>query len=343
MNKTLFSVLLPMVLVFGGAIPCGSEVLPAEHASAAVYARGLLLASIDSDLRIAPVRIRQWPAVRAWMQGRVIDRSPTMQPVYSRAAMAAYGGKVFAMYCVNCHGTGGRGDGPRAPVFEPRPRDFTRGVFKFRSTPSGEFPTREDLFRTITGGLQGTGMPTFADLPEMERWALVEYVRRLSPEFARAQEPTPLELSAVPAQLSTRASDGKRVFQSAQCVSCHGEHGTGDGPSAATLTDADGARVLTPNFATRPFKYGTAPETIFRTLVTGLDGTPMPSYADSLNEEELWNVVAYLGALAGDLSSPLVTVRDVVEAREFVRGQRAQASHALVGGCGCAARKAAKP
>ncbi len=295
--------------------------------------------SVDSELRRSPARVRDWPAVRAWMQGRPINRSPTMQPVYSRTALAGYGGKVFAMYCVNCHGKGGQGDGPRAPVFEPRPRDFTRGVFKFRSTASGEFPTREDLFRTITGGLQGTGMPAFADLPEVERWALVEYVRRLSPAFARAPEPEPVELPPAPTDLSERVARGERIFQSAQCVSCHGARGLGDGPSASTLTDADGAPVRTPNFATRPFKYGTDPEQLFRTLVTGLDGTPMPSYADSLRREEVWDVVAYVGTLVGDLASPAVTVRDVVEAREFVRSQRQQASHALVGGCGCAAGK----
>jgi len=273
------------------------------------------------------------------MRGQPIDRSPTMQPVYSHKALAGYGGKVFAMYCVNCHGKGGKGDGPRAPVFEPRPRDLTRGAFKFRSTPSGEFPTRVDLFRTITGGLQGTGMPAFADLPEVDRWALVEYVRGLSPEFAAAPEPQPIALLPVPADLSERAARGKEIFRSAQCVSCHGERGTGDGPSAASLVDADGAHVRMPNFATRPFKYGTAPETIYRTLVTGLDGTPMPSYADSLTEEQLWDVVAYVDSLAGDRSSPRVTARDLVEARAFVRSQRQQASHALVGGCGCAAGK----
>ena len=52
---------------------------------------------------------------------------------------------IYERSCVSCHGPRGAGDGVAAPQLDPRPRDFTRGMFKFRSTPSGTMPTLDDL------------------------------------------------------------------------------------------------------------------------------------------------------------------------------------------------------
>ena len=49
----------------------------------------------------------------------------------------------------------------------------TAGVYKFRSTMSGQLPTDDDLFRTITLGIAGTSMDHYAVLPERDRRALV--------------------------------------------------------------------------------------------------------------------------------------------------------------------------
>jgi mono/diheme cytochrome c family protein len=182
-------------------------------------------------------------------------------------------------------------------------------------------------------------MPAFADLPELQRWALVAYLRRLSPEFARRTDVDPLPIPTVPADLNRRAARGGDLFGRMQCNTCHGESGRGNGPAAATLTDEDGLPVRTPDFVVNPLKYGNAPEDIYRTLVTGLDGTPMPSYAGALAEEEVWDIVAFVRLLVGDHSSPRISTRDVAEARAFVAAQQRQASHAVVDGCGCRARR----
>ena len=71
------------------------------------------------------------------------------------------GRSIYFRRCSFCHGLLGDGNGPAADYLDPRPRDFTLGTFKFRTTQSGELPTDEDLFRTVSRGLSGTGMQAF--------------------------------------------------------------------------------------------------------------------------------------------------------------------------------------
>jgi cytochrome c oxidase cbb3-type subunit 2 len=87
--------------------------------------------------------------------------------------------KLFNSYCAPCHGELGKADGPLAYLVYPKPRDFTRGVFKLRSTPSGEAPTDQDLVATIRNGLPGTAMPSFYFLKEEEIGSLAAYVKQL--------------------------------------------------------------------------------------------------------------------------------------------------------------------
>ena len=95
------------------------------------------------------------------------------------------GNALFNKRCAECHGTSGDGAGPRATKLEPRPRDFRRGEFKFRSTGVDERglpakPLRHDLAETLRLGVPGTAMPAFDNLQPAEREALVEYVRWLA-------------------------------------------------------------------------------------------------------------------------------------------------------------------
>ena len=69
------------------------------------------------------------------------------------------GAALYQQRCASCHGRNGRGDGEYAGLLNPRPRDFTSGRFKFRSTDIGKLPTDDDLARSIADGLHGTSMP----------------------------------------------------------------------------------------------------------------------------------------------------------------------------------------
>jgi cytochrome c oxidase cbb3-type subunit 2 len=163
---------------------------------------------------------------------------------------------------------------------------------------SGQLPTDDDLFRTITIGIAGTAMDRYAALPERDRRALVAYLKSLSPRFAQEGAGTPIAFP-VPRPLTPEAGTrGREVYERMQCAACHGDGARGDGPLAADLSDNDGLPIR-PADLTRPqLKGGRAPESVFRSVVTGLDGTPMPSYGDSLTPDEAWDLALYIFSLS---------------------------------------------
>jgi mono/diheme cytochrome c family protein len=132
-----------------------------------------------------------------------------------------------------------------------------------------------------------------------ERWALVDYVKTFSPKFERMGAPRKAPVVAEPPEPGD-AARGKVVYAEMKCSKCHGEEGRGDGPSALTLVDAQGRRANPRDF-TRPgsFRTGWSEREIVRTFVTGLNGTPMPSYADAMSAQEHYDLAAYVMSLAG--------------------------------------------
>ena len=87
---------------------------------------------------------------------------------------------LYRRHCVHCHGISGDGYGPTAPYLNPYPRDYRRGIYKFKSTPIGARPTHDDLKRILVNGVAGTAMPSFKLLKEVEIESLVHYVKYLS-------------------------------------------------------------------------------------------------------------------------------------------------------------------
>jgi len=210
----------------------------------------------------------------------------------------ARGKQVYEANCVQCHGTAGKGDGYGAPFLVPTPRDFTAGQFKFRTTSSGSLPTDDDLFRTISRGANGTGMPPWKYLlSDEDRWALVDYVKTFDPRFANAGELTPMALPDSPKSAS--ASRGHDVYAKMQCAKCHGDDGRGVGPSSPTLVDAKGRYVNSRDF-TQPgsFRTGWTEREIVRTLETGMNGVPMPSYSGVMSKRDEYDLVAYVMSLS---------------------------------------------
>jgi mono/diheme cytochrome c family protein len=93
---------------------------------------------------------------------------------------AAGTGGLYRQYCAQCHGITGDGAGPLARLQDPYPRDFRRGIFKFKSTRSTGPPLDSDLQRILDKGIPDTGMPDFAALEAGQRTALIDYVKYLS-------------------------------------------------------------------------------------------------------------------------------------------------------------------
>lgn len=212
---------------------------------------------------------------------------------------AKHGKALYQRYCIFCHGANGDGRGESAPYLDPKPRDFTKAVFKCRSTPSGSLPLDIDIYNTITRGVHGSGMPSWRPLLKQERADLVAYIKTFSPAF---QEEKPAEAVVIPQEPPNSPESIKRgaeLFQSMNCWSCHGKDGRGHGPSAATLADSQGNPITPFDFTSGPrFKCGETDQDMFRDLVTGLDGTPMPSFVGAMNAEQRWDVVHYIRTLS---------------------------------------------
>ncbi len=204
----------------------------------------------------------------------------------------------YRRYCVGCHGPLGDGNGENFPWVDPKPRDFQLGIFKCRSTPTGTLPTDQDLFDTIGRGLDRSNMPQWNALSVQERADLVAWVKHFSPRFASDKPGTPIQIPPEPEVTADRIKAGRDVFARVQCWKCHGVLGQANGPSASTLQDDLGRPIAAFNFTdgSRP-KCGSTDQDIFRIFMTGLDGTPMPSFADNIKPDEAWDLVFYLRAL----------------------------------------------
>lgn len=221
----------------------------------------------------------------------------------------AYGKEVYERRCLGCHGVSGDGNGPAATfMYRHRPRNFAAGVFKFRLTKE-PLPTDGDLLRTITRGVRGTAMPAWHDLPMNDRLAVIQYVKyRLAvdrsdptkPYLYFVEEPPgpPLYIAKPPAPSQQILARGREVWQVAKCWECHGQTGKGDGEKAPGLKDDLGFPIIPADLTSGQFKSGSKVEDIFRTMTTGLSGTPMPSYRDALPEEDRWALSYYVLALS---------------------------------------------
>lgn len=213
------------------------------------------------------------------------------------------GREVYAANCAICHGVRGEGNGRGASEFRRPCQSFQAGRFKFRSTRSGSLPVDNDLFRTITQGVPWTGMVPHSRLDEADRWAVVSHMKMLSPRFQTERQGAPISIPPEPTRTPGLTARGRLMYQEAGCTDCHGEGGRGDGPSSASLKDDWGVQIPPSDLSLMrlPRKSGPTAIDLYRTIATGLDGTPMPSYADSLTPEDIWAIVAYLYALPPEI------------------------------------------
>jgi cytochrome c oxidase cbb3-type subunit 2 len=208
--------------------------------------------------------------------------------VLGQATDPSLGRRVYADHCAICHGAEGDGRGHAIHHFATAPRDFTSGRYKVRSTASGQVPTDDDLARSIVRGLPGTGMVPQDHLGEAEVRAVIGFIKSLSPRFAAAPAPSPLAIPPEPPLSDGSPARGRKVYDKAECQECHGREGRGDGPSAKDL------KIKPTDLTRRPFKGGSEARDIVRTIITGFDGTPMPSYHLLLDDGELWDLARYV-------------------------------------------------
>lgn len=230
----------------------------------------------------------------------------------------AAGGALYQANCVACHGPYGAGDGRAAAALDVRPRDFRRDPFYYVSVREGG-PTDADLVRTIGDGRPGGEMPAHPWLTPAEVQSLASYVRDLNrlgweerlaaqageqslsasdiAEIAteRAAAGEPVEIPPPSAGFRVDHARGRQVYM-ASCASCHGDSGHGDG--IGKPLDERGRPISVRDLTRERFRGGTSGEAIYRRIVCGIPGTPMPA-AQNIAPDDVWQLVDYVRYLAG--------------------------------------------
>lgn len=222
------------------------------------------------------------------------------------------GRAIYNAHCSACHGSEGDGQGPASVWIFPKPRNFSSGLFKIQSTPSGSLPTDEDLFQTITRGMPGSSMPSFTYLPESQRREVVQYVKWLTAvvdasghrnnKFDEArlkgELKTPVDVPSEPGVTIEGLTKGRELFTRLACHACHGETGSGDGPSAPTLKDQWGLPLPPRDFTIGSFRGGSSGRDLYLRIHNGMAGTPMLAFGDDvMRPDDRWALVLYIQSL----------------------------------------------
>jgi len=217
----------------------------------------------------------------------------TWPPGSEVKADASPGEKVFAKHCAVCHGPDGKGNGPAAPSMKPRPRDFTAGEYKYKTTPPGSPPTDADLMKVVKQGLSASGMPYFSDV--LSDAEIGDVVRHLKSLGNLGDAPAPVPISPRVAADAASIARGKQLYLSKGCAQCHGS----DYRGVNKYQDAKGAEVPIRDLAAPwTFRGGAEPEQIWLRLTVGMTPGPMPSYEGATTPEERWDLVNFVESVA---------------------------------------------
>jgi len=263
---------------------------------------------------------------------------------YSTPTAQLRGEQVYTIHCAGCHGVDGDGKGPAAPWLDPKPRDFTTGQFKFGSRPSGQLPTDEDLFHTITHGVKGTSMPDWKLLPEPDRAAVIAYLKTFSNRWndVPSDGPVPMNGDESKDDIKNAILDGEIVYHTvATCWSCHPAYASEEGLKgfyeyaqrevpegfrenlfvSITTTNTDGEELYPPDFTSDYIKSGTDVNQIYKRIAAGITGTAMPTWSGGLTNKEIWSMAYYVKYLAeGHRLYPKAPADNVPFAQKYPMG-----------------------
>jgi mono/diheme cytochrome c family protein len=247
----------------------------------------------------------------------VVSKTAEVKTPPATPKLVALGKQIYAQQCVACHGVEGRGDGEAAYLLYPKPRDFVAARYRLVSTWD-RVPTDQDLFETISRGMPGSAMPSWEHLAPEHRWGLVYYVKSLaekSLQIKPAKMPTAdgsggegvIEVpKPVPFDAAAKAR-ALELYKDA-CASCHGNTGKGDG--AQEQKDDEGYPTRPRDLTAGIFKGSPDPISLYRHIVAGIPGSPMPM-SDWAYGADAWHLVNYVRSLSSD------TQRRRVEMKKF--------------------------
>ena len=256
---------------------------------------------------------------RSWELEEKSD-APDPEPVDPNAELDS--DAIEAIYmkrCSQCHGEDGDGLGVAADRMYPAPRDFTLGLFKYKTTSAdSEFPTDDDFRQTIREGLTGTAMPGWKTLLNDKE---IDGLILLIKEFGGWDEEEPEDLGLEPIDMASKPAavtpalltQGREQFLKA-CKECHGNEGRGNVTSGKRLKDDSESRIW-PRNLTRPetWRWTDDVDEVFQRLSAGIPGTPMPEHSTAMKAEDRWAIAYYVMTLR-DNATPLSKGDSVIRA-----------------------------
>ncbi|MBI2209437.1 MAG: c-type cytochrome, partial [Deltaproteobacteria bacterium] len=202
-------------------------------------------------------------------------KTAELKPPPSSPKLLALGKRIYGQQCAACHGPQGRGDGEAAYLLYPKPRNFVAANYRLVSTWD-RIPT-EQVKPPKSPAPDGSGGEGVIQLPK-------------APPFDAAAKARALEL-----------------YKDA-CASCHGATGKGDGTQEQT--DEEGFPTRPRDLTAGVFKGSPEPAQLYRRIVAGIPGSPMPM-SDWAYGEDAWHLVNYVRALSSDRQ------RERVEMKKF--------------------------
>jgi mono/diheme cytochrome c family protein len=255
------------------------------------------------------------------------------------------GRDLYVQHCAACHGAEGDGQGLAARFLYPKPRDFRSGRFRLVSAKN-IVPTADDLHEVLVRGMPGSAMVSWGHLSQDERNKLVEEVLRLYRQGIRGaivaelkeaeEEIVEVEVDAQVEERTTsgevvelpKASDGdlaaiargKALYVKQACNACHGNEGRGDGQQV--MVDSEGLSTRPRDFTGGVFKGGHDVASIYRRIVLGMPGTPMPS-SSNLTAEQIVDLAHFIRSLSSEETrNAAVLKRERLTARHVSKAPR---------------------
>ncbi len=254
---------------------------------------------------------------RSWELDKGGETAPAVPAPAAGAALDdAAIDAVYQKRCSQCHGVEGDGQGVAADRMYPRPRDFTLGLFKYKTTDANsEFPSDDDLRRTIRNGLTGTAMPAWKDiLSDAEIDGLIKKIKVFGYwDDIDPSELKPIDMGTMPKATPALIAHGKELFVKT-CQQCHGEEGRGNITSGKRLKDDPGNRIW-PRDLTHPetWRVTRTASDVFQRLSVGIPGTPMPEHSTTVKIEDRWAIANYVMTLRKN-SVPISQGKTVIRA-----------------------------
>ncbi len=195
----------------------------------------------------------------------------TEAPIFATASMPDAtthqdGREIFKHNCSGCHGVNSDGAGVAYPGLLPHPVDLRTEHF-----------SDAHLATVLWDGVYGSSMPAWRQLDKADLKAVVEYVQAVQAKVTTVS-------------MSPPDMDAASKIYAANCVSCHGEQGAGDGSAAGALKPSP------VNFHVRQPSAARA----WTVLEQGIPGSAMPAWKSSLSDSERRLLVRYVQSMYDD-------------------------------------------